>query len=63
MHNPEEFDEAEPTHRERFDELADRWEKETIFFSNSSRAAQHPSHREIVGMGEISVPLILRRIQ
>ena len=62
-HNPQEFDEAEPTDSEHFDELADRWEKETVFLSNSSRAAQHPAHQEIVSMGEKAVLLILERMQ
>ena len=54
---------AEATQTERFDELADRWESETVFFSNSSRAAQHPVHRKIVGMGQPAVPLILARME
>ena len=33
---------------DRFQDLADRWERETAIFSNSSRAAQHPAHREII---------------
>ena len=40
----------------RFNELAHRWERETVLLSNSRRAAQHPAHREIVGMGEIQCP-------
>ena len=44
-HNPQDNDEAD-----LFDELADRREKEAVFLSNSSRAAQHPAHREIVSM-------------
>ena len=47
----------------RFDEPANRWEKDTVFLPNSSRAAQHPAHREIVSMGEVAVPLILERMQ
>lgn len=57
--NQRDIDAAEPTDAERFDELADRWEEESVFLSNSSRAARHPAHREIVGMGEKAVPLIL----
>ena len=62
-HNPQGIDEAEPTGTKRFKVLADRWEKDTVFLSNSSRAAQHPAHREIVSMGEKAVPLILERMQ
>ena len=53
----------EPADRERFQELADQWEMETVFLSNSDRAAAHPAHREIVSMGELAVPLILERMQ
>ena len=58
-------DEADvkPADRERFRELADRWENETVFLSNSDRAAEHPAHQEIVSMGQTAVPLILERMQ
>ena len=58
-------DEADvkPADRERFQELADRWENETVFLSNSDRAAEHPAHQEIVSMGQTAVPLILERMQ
>ena len=52
-----------PADRERFQELADRWESETVLLSNSDLAAEHPAHREIVSMGEPAVPLILERMQ
>ena len=61
--NAQDINRSEPSHAERFDELADRWERETVLLSNSSRAARHPAHREIVGMGEKAVPLILERMQ
>ena len=48
---------------DRFHDLADRWERETTILSNSSRAAQHPAHREIIGMGQHAVPLILTRME
>ena len=54
---------VEPGDRERFTELADRWEAETVFLSNLDRASEHPSHKEIVRMGEPAVPLILQRMQ
>ena len=53
----------EPADRERFRELADRWENDTILLSFSNQAAEHPAHQEIVSMGESAVPLILERIQ
>ena len=48
---------------DRFEVLADRWERATAFFSNSSLAAQHPAYQEIIGMGQHAVPLILTRMQ
>ena len=48
---------------DRFQDLADRWERETAILSNSSRAAQHPAHREIISMGQPAVPLILARME
>ena len=55
--------EVEPADRQRFIELADQWEKETVFLSNSDRAAEHPAHMEIISMGEPAVPLILERMR
>ena len=54
---------VEPADRQRFQELADRWEKDTIFLSFSSQAAEHPAHQEIVSMGARAVPLILERMR
>ena len=47
----------------RFNELADTWERETYFLSNSERAGRHPAHREIISMGQEVVPLILKRME
>ncbi|MCY3688537.1 MAG: DEAD/DEAH box helicase family protein [Gammaproteobacteria bacterium] len=55
--------EVDPVLRERFTKLADRWHMETCLMSNSDRAAAHPDHMEIIGMGEPVVPLILERMQ
>ena len=55
--------EIEPADRERFRELADQWEIETVLLSNSNQAAEHPAHQEIISMGEPAVPLILKRMQ
>ena len=55
--------EIEPAARQRFTELADQWERETVFLSDSDRKAAHPDLREIVSMGEPAVPLIMERMQ
>ena len=54
---------VEPADRERFRELADRWQKETFFHSNSALKIAHPAFQEIVNMGPSIVPLILERMR
>ena len=53
----------EPADRERFNELADQWEIETVFLSSSEQVSKHPAYQEIIGMGKQAVPLILERMQ
>ncbi len=55
--------EIEPGDRDRFQELADQWENDTVLLSSTGQAIQHPAHQEIVSMGEPAVPLILERMQ
>ena len=47
----------------QFENLANQRERETALLSNSSRAAEHPAHQEIITMGQPAVPLILKRMQ
>lgn len=53
----------DPAIRQRFTELADLWETETVFMSRTDLAVKHPAHQEIISMGEPVVPLILERMQ
>ena len=55
--------EIEPADRERFQELADKWQAETVLLSNSDRKNAHPALQEIISMGLPVVPLILERMQ
>ena len=48
---------------ESFRQLADQWEEDTAFLSNPQQIAQHPAHQEILGMGSLAVPLILKRLK
>ena len=48
--------------RDRFLELADQWENETVLLSRTDAAIQHPAYQKIIDMGELAVPLILRRM-
>ena len=45
---------------QRFLELAERWREETQFYSMSRQLVEHPAYREILEMGEVAVPWILR---
>ena len=47
----------------KFQELADQWERETYFLSNSATSVRHLAHQEIISMGEEVIPLILKRMQ
>ncbi len=49
--------------RERFLELANKWENETVLLSRVDLATIHPAHREIISMGEPVVSLILERMK
>ncbi len=53
----------EPIDRKRFQELADRWQEETVFLSNSARINAHPALQEIISMGQPVVPLVLERMR
>ena len=56
-------EDSEPADRARFQELADQWERETVLLSNSTQAAEHSAHRQIVSMGAPVVPLLLERMR
>ena len=46
-----------------FNVLADKWEKETGFYSLMGQMAQHFAYQQILAIGEDAIPLILRRIE
>lgn len=45
---------------QRFLELAERWREETQFYSTSTPLMEHPAYKEILQMGEVAVPWLLR---
>ena len=49
--------------RERFNNLAETWERETECVSSINDIIIHPAHMQIIGMGRKAVPLILERMQ
>jgi hypothetical protein len=56
---------AEPTDtvEKRFRQLQADWEKETAYLSSYSDIVAHPAFREIVRMGDLVVPLMLRDLE
>jgi hypothetical protein len=48
--------------KRQFDELADRWERETLNLSNPNAAERHPAYSAIVDLGKPAIPLVLNRL-
>lgn len=46
-----------------FNALADKWERETAYYSLIGNMVQHYSYQLILNMGNEAIPLILRRIE
>ncbi len=53
---------SEETKR-RFGELANRWQRETVYLSSASRMAAHPAYKAIIAMGWEAVPLLIARLR
>lgn len=51
------------TVEERFRRLEIRWKEETGHLSSHSAIVNHPAFREIIGLGEAVVPLMLRDLE
>ena len=54
---------VDPADRERFRELADEWQNETVLLSSSDQVTEHPAYQKIISLGKPAVPLILERMQ
>lgn len=48
---------------ERFNNLAETWENETVNLSSAQEIILHPAYQRIIGMGPGVIPLILKRLQ
>ena len=57
------YPEPGPEIRERFNTLADQWERETMFLSSPRGMARHPAHRAIVDLGAEAVRPLLERLE
>ena len=47
----------------KFYRLKSQWEAETAFLSSLSDIAMHPAYQQIIGMGPVVIPLILREMK
>ena len=47
----------------KFLELASTWTRETVYQSSTLQMAKHPAYQEIVHMGMLVVPLILKELE
>lgn len=55
---------ASESDRARFEALARKWKEERNPYTSSvAELIDHPAYREIVGMGQVAVPLMLREFQ
>ncbi len=52
-----------PNSEEKFRALAARWKAETSFTSSTTEMAMHPAYQQIIGMGPVVVPLLLRELE
>jgi hypothetical protein len=49
--------------RERFQQLAAKWKKQSRHMSNTAQMAMLPSYQQIIGIGEPAVPLLLEELR
>ena len=50
------------TLRERFDDLVRWWQRDTMLLSSSTAIINHAAYRQIIGIGDPAVPLILQEM-
>ncbi|MDJ0616137.1 MAG: hypothetical protein QNJ63_05185 [Calothrix sp. MO_192.B10] len=43
--------------------LVNQWRKETRGMSSINQMSMHPAYQQIIGMGEVAVPLLLRELE
>jgi hypothetical protein len=60
--SPQVADQAEALEA-KFQRLAGTWRRATGHMSSMSSAANHPAYREIIAMGVVVVPLLLRDLE
>ncbi len=48
---------------QEFNVLKEKWESETAHLSSIRESAMHPAYQQIIGMGQVAVPLILSEMR
>ena len=51
------------TVQQKFERLAAQWREETLFDSSVLRMSMHRAYQQIIGMGPLAVPLLLRELK
>ena len=51
------------TPTQKFQALATTWRSETQHLSSATEMAMHPAYQQIIGMGPVAIPLLLRELQ
>jgi hypothetical protein len=49
--------------KRRLGELANRWQRETVYLSSTDQMAAHPAYKAIIAMGWEAVPLLIARLR
>ncbi|MGH7149660.1 MAG: hypothetical protein ACREIU_03120, partial [Planctomycetota bacterium] len=62
-HLAEPWSRREESVRDRFEDLRDRWKRETAWTSSSSKKVLHPCYQRIIGLGPDVVPVLLREME
>lgn len=52
-----------PTAQQKFESLAERWKKETLYCSSVLEMAMHPAYQQIIGMGRTAIPFMLKDLK
>src|SRR5262249_42316731 len=55
--------EQESLAEKKFQELAQKWRKETKHMSSLTKAILHPAYQRIIGMGPVAIKFILRELE
>ena len=49
--------------KRRFAELVQEWKDATAFTSSATAMAMHPAYQQIIGMGDVALPMIFQELR